>query len=127
MSFHKEKEESLLQSLIAEYLNREAGTKSLITVTHCDITPDSKKVTAYISVIPENLEEEALNFAKRRRPEIRQHIKEHSRLRHLPHVEVEIDGGEKNRQNIERFCAKSKDNRLFDNRKKKPKVLEFTS
>ncbi|HOY11262.1 MAG TPA: ribosome-binding factor A [Candidatus Paceibacterota bacterium] len=103
MSFHKEKEESLLQSLIAEYLNREAGTKSLITVTHCDMTPDSKKVTAYISVIPENLEEEALNFAKRRRPEIRQHIKEHSRLHHLPHVEVAIDEGEKNRQNIERL------------------------
>ena len=103
MAFHKEKEESLLQSLVAKYLNREAGPKSLITVTHCKITPDSKKVTIYISVIPENLEQEALDFAKRHRPEIRTYIKEHSRLRHLPHVEVEIDEGEKNRQNIERL------------------------
>ncbi|MFA5736869.1 MAG: ribosome-binding factor A [Candidatus Paceibacterota bacterium] len=103
MTFHKEKEESLLQGLVAEYLNREAGTKSLITVTRCSISSDSKKATAYISVIPENLEEEALNFAKRRRPEIRTYIKENSRLRHLPHVEIKIDEGEKNRQNIERL------------------------
>lgn len=103
MAFHKEKEESLLQGLIAKYLNREAGTKSLITVTHCEITADSKKVTAYISVIPENLEQEALNFAKRRRPEIREYIKENSRLKQLPHVEVEIDEGEKNRQKIEKL------------------------
>jgi len=107
MAFHKEKEESLLQGLIAEYLNREAGTKSLITVTSCEITSDSKKVTAFISVIPENLEKEALNFAKRRRPEIREYIKENSRLKKLPHVEVELDLGEKNRQKIEKLISQN--------------------
>lgn len=107
MSFHKEKEESLLQGLIAEYLNREAGSKSLITVTRCSISADSQKATAYISVIPESFEQEALDFAKRRRPAIRTHIKENSRLRRLPYIEIEIDEGEKNRQNIERLLKQT--------------------
>lgn len=106
MSHHKEKEESLLQGLVAAYLNREAGTKSMITVTHCSISNDSKRVTAYITVLPEQYEKEALNFAKRQRPEIREFIKEKSRLKTLPFIEIEIDEGEKNRQRIDSLAQK---------------------
>lgn len=101
MTHRQEKIESLLQIYIAESLNREAGTKSVITVTDCHASPDLKNVTAFITVLPEQYEEEALNFAKRKRPEIRNYIKDHLKMKTLPFVEIEIDQGEKNRQRID--------------------------
>ena len=101
MAHHQEKESVLLKELIAQFLNLEANTKSVITVTDCSISSDSKKATIYITVLPETMEKEALNFAKRQRPAMRDFIKQKARLKTLPFIEVEIDQGEKNRPRIE--------------------------
>ncbi|HRZ30360.1 MAG TPA: ribosome-binding factor A [Candidatus Paceibacterota bacterium] len=101
MTHRQEKVEGLLQEIIASYLSKEAGTKSFITVTHCDIKPDLKKVTAFISVFPPEHEAEALNFAKRQRPAIRELFKQKLTIKTIPYLEIEIDEGEKNRQKVE--------------------------
>ena len=101
MSHRQEKVEGILQAIVASYLSKEAGTKSVITVTHCDVTPDLKKVTAFISVFPTEHELEALNFARRQRSEIRELFKDKLSMKSIPHLEIEIDEGEKNRQKVE--------------------------
>jgi ribosome-binding factor A len=101
MTHRQEKVEGTLQAIIASFLNKEAGTKSVVTVTHCNVTSDLKKVTAYISVFPTAYETEALNFAKRQRSEIRELFKDKLTMKSIPHLEFEIDEGEKNRQKVE--------------------------
>lgn len=101
MTHRQEKVEGLLQEIIASYLSKEAGTKSFITVTHCDVSSDLKKVTAFISVFPPEHEVEALNFAKRQRPAIRDLFKQKLTMKVIPYLEFEIDEGEKNRQKVE--------------------------
>jgi len=104
MSSHRqEKVEGRLQAIIASFLNKTAGAKSVITVTHCEVAPDFKKVTAYLSVFPEDYETEALAFAKRQRQTIREIIAEEMPMKNVPFVEIEIDEGEKNRQKIEKI------------------------
>ena len=87
--------------LAADFFARESNAQSLITVTHADVSPDLKNVRIYISVLPENLEDSALAFAKRNRTEFREYLKEHSALRFLPTIDFAIDYGEKNRQRID--------------------------
>lgn len=94
---------SVLKELIAEYIekNSSAASVSMITVTDCVVSSDTRRAKAFITVFPETAEEKALDFAKRKRSEIREYIKDHSRMRSLPFIDIEIDRGEKNRQRID--------------------------
>ena len=91
----------MIKERTAEYLNRENNGASLITVTSANCSPDLKKATIFITVLPEDKEETALLFAKRKRPEIRDYLKEHMLTKVVPFIDIEIDRGEKNRQKID--------------------------
>ena len=97
----QEKMREFLRSIAAQYFLREAGTRSLITVTDATISPDFKYATIYITTIPTSEETAALEFAKRKRTELREYLKEHSKMRVLPVLEIKIDEGERNRQRID--------------------------
>ncbi len=101
MTHRQEKVEGRLQQIISTWLNKEANTQSVVTVTHCEVGRDLKNVTAFLSVFPESFEVKALEFAKRKRTEIRQLIADEMPMKTIPFVEFEIDAGEKNRQKIE--------------------------
>lgn len=101
MGDRQEKVSKLIKKLSAEFIQRESSGQSLITVTDCTISADLKKATIFISVLPEKSENFALEFIRRKRSEIRSHIKKNTRMRVLPFVDVEIDKGEKNRQKID--------------------------
>jgi len=90
-----------LREIAARFFQREAGTRSLITVTDATISPDFKRATIYITTIPTSEEERALDFAKRKRTELREYIAEHAKLRTLPVFEVKLDMGERSRQRID--------------------------
>lgn len=87
--------------LAGEFLARSSNTPYLVTVTHAELTPDLKQATIFISVLPQTHEEEALASAKRLRSDLRDYIKEESRLHPIPLVDFAIDFGEKNRQRID--------------------------
>ena len=87
--------------LAGDFLARESNRQSLVTVTRADMSRDLKTATVYFSVLPEKYEESALNFAKRKRPDFREYLKEHGVLRYLPTVDFALDMGEKNRQKID--------------------------
>ena len=100
-SARQDKMRQLLREIVANYFARESGARSLITVTDVTISPDFKRATVYITTIPESEENNALDFAKRKRSDLRDFIADTAKLRTLPVFEIKIDEGERNRQRID--------------------------
>lgn len=110
MAERKEKVEELIKKLGATFLEKESNRTSLITITKASVSPDLKKATLYISVLPENKEDYALSFAKRQRKNLREFLKKNMNIKNIPFIEIEIDKGEKNRQKIDELLREAKVN-----------------
>lgn len=90
-----------LKELAAAFLARENNKTSLITVTAASCSPDLKRATIYMTVLPASKETAALAFAKRKRTELREFIKKYLPIKTIPFLDIQIDLGEKNRQRID--------------------------
>lgn len=90
-----------LKKVAQDFFQRESTKSSLITVTEAEISPDLKNATFKISVLPEKYEIDAVNFARKKRQDLRTAIKNNLQIRTIPHVEIEIDKGERARQKID--------------------------
>ena len=101
-----EKVDDLLRDLAGDFINRQSNRISLITPTRVVTSNDFGKATIFVSVFPDSEEENALNFLKRARSELRDYLKEHSKLRIVPFVDFEIDLGENNRQQVEDISSR---------------------
>ena len=102
MSQHRhERLVSSLQRLTAEFLRRQAGAQSLITVTGLELSDDGKRATILLSIFPDNKEAAALDFANRQAGELRAYIKANLSSRELPRFEFVLDEGEKHRRKVE--------------------------
>ena len=101
MTQRNEKLASLIKELSAQFLNRENNRTSLLTVTSCTTSPDLKRATIYVTVLPDSKENSALGFAKRRRGELREFLKKNMQIKIIPFIDIQIDRGEKNRQKID--------------------------
>ena len=101
-----EKVANLIKELGAQFLGRENNRTSLITVTSCTVSPDLKRATIFITVLPDEKEGSALDFVKRKRGELREHLKKNIKIKIIPFIDVQIDRGEKNRQKIEELLRK---------------------
>jgi ribosome-binding factor A len=67
-----------------------------------------KRATIFITVMPESKEKEALEFAKRKRAELRDFLKKNIEIKIIPFIDIEIDRGEKNRQKIDELLREGK-------------------
>jgi len=92
---------NLIKELSASFLGRESNKTSLVSVTDANVSPDLKKATIFITVLPESKEHDALSFAKRKRPELRTFLKQNMSIKNIPFIDIMIDKGEKNRQRID--------------------------
>ena len=101
MPERNEKMANFLKELTAEFLGRENNKTSLITVTRATCSPDLKRATIFITVFPTDKEKAALDFAKRKRPELREFFKKNMVVKNIPFIDIEIDQGEKHRQKID--------------------------
>lgn len=90
-----------LRELAAEFFSRESNRTSLITVTDVEILNRGSKARILITVMPENQENAAIDFANRQLLEFKQHVMDHSRIARIPFFEIVLDKGEKNRQRID--------------------------
>ena len=90
-----------LKELAAQFLGQENNKTSLITVTSATCSPDLKRATIFITVFPVEKEKTALEFAKRKRPELREFFKKKLEIKTIPFVDIAIDLGEKKRQRID--------------------------
>src|SRR5450830_268553 len=96
-----EKVANFIKELSAQFLARENNKTSLITVTSATASPDLKRATIFITVLPISKEHNALDFAKRKRGELREFLKSKMQTKVVPFIDIEIDEGEKNRQKID--------------------------
>ena len=101
MSERHRRVESLVRELVAGYLQVEANTDPMITVTRVHTAPDYRQMTVFITTIPDGREAEALAYLKRSGREIRGYIKRKSNLKQIPFVSFAIDAGERHRQHID--------------------------
>lgn len=92
--------ESIVRKLLDQYISRNSGGQSLITITSIEQADRSNNMTVRVSVLPENKEQAVLDFLHRNATEMRDYIKENSALGILPFLTFEIDRGEKHRQSI---------------------------
>ncbi len=102
MSEHRnEKIINNIKELSAIYIEREAGPSSMITVTRALISPDGKRATIMVSVLPKEKEKAAYGFIKRNLGELRKYVSKNLKINPIPFLDVQIDEGEKNRQKID--------------------------
>jgi ribosome-binding factor A len=91
----------IITELAAKFIQHEANTDPLITVTNVDLSPDWKRVLIMVTTIPDGREADALIFLKRNASEMRNYFKKHGRFKTIPHLDFMIDVGEKHRQNMD--------------------------
>ncbi len=96
-----EKIEEYIKEIAAAFIERESNKTALITVTRVELFERGRKAMLYLSVMPESGEESAINFLKRKRPEIRDAIKARLNIRTIPFLDVQIDTGAKALHTIE--------------------------
>ena len=105
MAFNQDRFEDIIKSLAADFLSRESNRMSLITVTKVTTDAKGSRATVYITVLPEDQEQAALDFTKRQRPHFREYVKKNARLMRIPFFDFQIDKGEKSRQTIDRVMG----------------------
>lgn len=91
---------SIIRKLLDEYISRNSGGQSLITITSIEQADRSNNTMIRVTVLPENQEKAVIDFLQRNATEMRDYIKEKSALGMLPFLSFEIDRGEKHRQSI---------------------------
>jgi ribosome-binding factor A len=101
MPERNEKVANQIKELAAQFLGRENNRTSLITVTTASCSPDLKRATIFITVLPSSKEKLALEFVKRKRGSLREFLKKNMPIKIIPFIDVMIDLGEKNRQKID--------------------------
>lgn len=107
MTPRNEKVANQIKELTARFLGQENNRTSLITVTSATASPDLKRATIFITVLPEDKERSALDFVKRKRKGLRDFLKKNMPIKTIPFVDIEIDLGEKNRQKIDELLRNS--------------------
>lgn len=106
-AFRGQKIENNVRELAALFIEREAGNTSMITVTRVVLSPDNKKATIMVSVLPREKEKAAYGFIKRNLGEMRKYVSKNLSINPIPFLDVKIDEGEKNRQKIDDLLLNS--------------------
>jgi ribosome-binding factor A len=95
-------------NIVQDFFQRESSGLSLMTITRCEVSPDMRQGTIYMTVLPVEKEQAALDFARRMRTDMRKYVMKRLPVKVIPFFEIEIDYGEKNRQHIDELLRKEK-------------------
>jgi ribosome-binding factor A len=106
-TFKDEKLKDQIKKWAAEFLQKESSGASLITVTDVKIGNEAREATVLFTVLPENKQEAALEFARRQLSEFRSFMTEKVKTGRMPYFHFDIDRGEKHRQKIDEIIIKS--------------------
>ncbi len=97
---------SLLTEMVARFIREEANSNPLITVSNLVISPNNREVKVLFTTLPESGEQNALIFLKRKGTDLREYLKKNGRFQYIPHIDFEIDYGERHRQHIDTVVQK---------------------
>lgn len=99
----REKIIKLIKNAAADFVQLESSGISLITITDVRLSKDEKYANILFTVLPEDKEEQALDFLKRMRADFKEYIKGKTRLGRIPMFDFQIDLGEKSKQRLDRI------------------------
>ncbi len=102
--------EEQLKEVLARFIERESNKTALITITHVELGDKGRTAMLYISVMPEDGEDSAINFLKRKRKEMHDLIRKQLNMKTIPFLDVSIDSGQKALHNIEALLKKGEIN-----------------
>lgn len=91
MSRHDTRAVEEIAHKAAEFIRREAGNDSMITVTRALSGARGERVTVFVSVFPEDKGRPALAFLDRQHQAFSDYLKQHTRLRPLPRIEFLLE------------------------------------
>ncbi len=91
----------IMKENAAKFIQQEANTNPLMTVTNVDVSPDFHRVIIFFTTIPSEKEPDALIFLKRNGTNFRSFLKKNARIKTIPNIEFMVDAGEKHRQNMD--------------------------
>jgi ribosome-binding factor A len=91
MSHRKEKVQELLRHLAAEFLKKESGPNSLITVTGVDFDQKKNQASISVSVYPKEREPQVFDFVSRQKRNFIEYLKDNSRLRTIPFISFVVE------------------------------------
>ena len=101
--------EEAIKKVASEVIERESNKTAIITITRVELLERGKQANLLLSVLPVEGEESALNFVKRKRKLIRDAVKKMIASHTIPFIDVQIDKGEKARQNIEALLREAQE------------------
>jgi ribosome-binding factor A len=99
---------TLLAELAAKYIQQEANTDPLITITHATVSKDYANATIFFTTIPDEKQGDALIYLMRSAGDVRRYVMKHMRIKTIPHLEFQIDFGERHRQDTDVIFAEMK-------------------
>jgi ribosome-binding factor A len=105
MSRHTARTAELIAHEAAQFILRNAGPDSLITVTRAVPNTHGDRYTVFVSVLPDDKIRPALSFLDRQHEAFSEHLKRHARIRPLPRITFALDDGEKNRQRLDELSG----------------------
>lgn len=107
---------TLLAELTAKYVQQEANTDPLITITRANVSKDYSNATIFFTTIPDEKQGTALIYLMRSAGDLRRYVKKHMRIKTIPHLEFQIDFGERHRQDTDVvFAEMEKEKSLNEN------------
>lgn len=101
MSHRQEQIQGQLLQLAGEFISHESNRDSLITATRADVAPNNSNAIIYITVLPEEKEQDVIHFLMRRGRDFRTFVRSKTNMKKLPYFEFKIDEGEKNRRRVD--------------------------
>ena len=77
---------ALLRNVISEFLQKNANSTPIITVSFVQVNKSERTATAYCTVFPEEKRETALKFLKRQEEACRSYIHKNTAMRNTPTI-----------------------------------------
>ncbi len=105
MNQRDSKIQEILRELAADFFSRESNRLSMITVTKVETRSHGGTATILVTVLPENQENDAVEFMHRQLTDFKEYVRTHSKIQRIPFFEVGIDIGEKNRQRLDEITS----------------------
>jgi len=106
MTRRQERINSLLRTSASSFIKTYIGSGAVVTATKAEISPDLRLAKIFVSVFPEEKENEILRFLKEREREFKNFLKSNIRMKFLPRVFFEIDKREKIERRIDELLKK---------------------
>jgi len=85
---------AIIERGAAQFIAREAGSDSLITVVRAMPLAHGERMIVFVSVFPVEKARAALAYLERQREAFSNYLKEYVRLSPLPRVDFQLDNGE---------------------------------